>query len=116
MVTIKTNKDLYMTRGDDVYLEVEIRQRDFPYEVYEMEEGDTLYFTVRKYQEEDVDENNPILFQIVSDTNNIHIEPKYTETLSFSDYYYDVEFVSAAGEKNTIIGTNKLKLLSEVTY
>lgn len=116
MVTIRTNKDLYMTRGDDVYLDVEIRQRDFPYEVYEMQEGDKLTFTVRKYKEEDVDDSNPILFQIVSETNSIYIEPKYTKDLEFSDYYYDVQLTLDSGEVNTIIGVNKLKLLSEVTY
>ena len=36
MLIIRENRDLWITRGDDIFLDLELRQPSFPYDKYEL--------------------------------------------------------------------------------
>lgn len=116
MLIIRDNRDLWITRGDDIFLDLELRQPSFPYDKYELGEKDFSLFSVRKTRDEDIDDNNPILFQVPVTNGKIHISPEDTETLDFGDYIYDIQITFSDGSINTVIGPNILKILPEVTY
>lgn len=116
MLVIKSNRDLWITRGDDAYLDLEIRQQNFPYDIYNLKTGDSALLTVRKSREEDIDDSNPILVQIPFVDGNFHIGSKDTENLDFGNYSYDIQVTFANGDINTIIGPNIFRILPEVTY
>ena len=116
MLVIKSNRDLWITRGDDAYLDLELRQQVFPYDIYEFSKGDSAVLTVRKSRESDVDENNPILIQLPLIDGRFHISPDDTESLDFGNYTYDVQITFANGMINTVIGPNVFRILPEVTY
>lgn len=116
MLQIKNNRDLWITRGDDAYLDLEVKQQTFPYDNYELQEGDSAILTVRRSREQDIEGDNPILIQIPLVNGNFHISPKDTESLDFGNYTYDVQLTFANGYVNTIIGPNIFRILPEVTY
>lgn len=116
MLQIKTNRDIWMTRGDDAYLDLEIKQQTFPYENYELQEGDYAILSVRRSKEESKEDSNPLLIQIPLIDGNFHISPENTESLDFGNYIYDVQLTLANGNVNTIIGPNIFRILPEVTY
>ena len=116
MFVVRNNKDLWVTRGDDAYLDLEIRQQIFPYEIYNLNEGDSVLLTVRRSKDLDVDDSNPILIQLPLVDGKFHIVPENTESLDFGNYIYDIQLTFADGIVNTIIGPNVFRILPEVTY
>ena len=116
MLDVRGNKDLWITRGDDAYLDLEIRQSTFPYDIYKFVNGDVAVLSVRKSRDEDIDDNNPILLQIPLKEGKFHIRPEDTEFMNFGNYSYDVQITFADGRINTVIGPNIFRILPEVTY
>ena len=116
MLDIRGNKDLWITRGDDAYLDLEIRQQSFPYDIYEFDNGDSAILSVRKSRDENLNDENPILLQIPLEEGKFHIQSKDTASLDFGNYVYDVQVTFSDGRINTIVGPNTFRILPEVTY
>lgn len=102
MFKIDGKQNVYITRGDTATCEVGITDPNFPYDEYELEEGDYLVFTVRA-QPKQIDETNEPLIQKTLTGNQIIIESADTESLEYGQYYYDVKLIFANGDVNTII-------------
>lgn len=81
------------------------------------EDGDTVYFTVRKRQSDralvlqkimtSFDENGAAILQIAYED---------TKELYPTDYLYDVQLTDKQGKRHTIVGTNTFRLLEDQTY
>ena len=76
---------------------------------YEMQEGDSLIFTVKK-SENDKDS----LIQKIGPY--IHLEPEDTELLAYGRYRYDVQFTDANGFVDTVIEPSNFRVKKEVTW
>ncbi len=116
MLDVRGNKDLWITRGDDAYLDLELRQQTFPYDIYKFEDADSAVLSVRKSRDEDVDNDNPILLQIPLENGRFHICSEDTKDMDFGNYSYDVQVTFSDGRINTVIGPNIFRILPEVTY
>lgn len=116
MLIIKENKDLWITRGDDAYLNLELRYPTFPYNIYQFEDNDIVVLSVRKSEDIDIDNNNPILISIPLKDGKFHIRSEDTRFLNFGNYTYDVQITFSDGRINTAIGPNIFRILPEVTY
>lgn len=85
-----------IVRGDSGIITVRNNTRNF-------ETGDKIYLTVKKGINEDV------LFQIevtsfnVDGTCTIDIKPEDTETVEPAEYLYDITWIDANGNTNTLI-------------
>lgn len=93
MLTIKDNI-IKLTRGDTAIFEINIV--DSEGQPYELQEGDVIAFTVKKFA---IDENP--LIQKVGQT--IWLEWEDTKGLPFGNYLYDVQIIFANGDRDTII-------------
>lgn len=116
MLQIKNNQDIWITRGDDAYLNLEIKQQSFPYENYEIQKEDSVVLSVRRSKEDNNDEENPILFQTILNDGYFYISSENTQYLDFGSYVYDVQITFSNGDINTVIGPSIFKILPEVTY
>lgn len=97
MFSIKGNS-ISLTRGDTLFLTVALIDPDGS--EYEVQEGDTLRFAMKKRIKS---EECLILKSIPTDTLTLEIEPQDTKPLEFGDYVYDIEFTDAAGHVSTIL-------------
>ena len=106
--------NISMIRGDSESIKVSCKDAqgiDVP-----LEDGDTLYFTVKKstYTEE------KILQKIVSEFTEgvalITIFPQDTRELKIGSYYYDIQLNRANGQVKTIIPPSIFIIKAEVTY
>lgn len=81
-----------------------------------LEDGDTLYFTVKK----STNTEEKILQKIVSEFTEgvalITIFPKDTRELKIGNYYYDIQLNRANGQVKTIIPPSRFIVKAEVTY
>lgn len=104
----KINEDgtMEIIRGDSGEFEITLRQGE---EEYQLQEGDTLFFTVKKNTKTD-----EVLIQKTGKV--IFIDPEDTEGLAYGSYYYDVEFDSAGGLVDTVIPPTKFIVKQEVTF
>lgn len=84
---------IYLTRGDDAVIPVLLKVRGEP---YEMQEGDTLTFTVRKFGAEEP------LFSAVSETNEITVKHELTDGLEFGKYDADIQLTTWEGSIHTV--------------
>ena len=85
-----------LTRGD--YAELEVVIKDDEGNVYEMQEGDYLTFSMREFPEEE----SELLVQIHSITNIIVFNPSDTKNVEPGLYSADVELTTADGKKRTV--------------
>ena len=114
MLILNSNKDIWITKGDDGFISLKIQQQDFPYETYTPQDGDQVVLTVRK--SEIKSDDNPILFQSFLNDGNFFIKKEYTQGLEPGDYVYDIQITFSNGIVNTIIGAKTFRILNEVTY
>ena len=81
-----------------------------------LEDGDTLYFTVKK----STNTEEKILQKIVTEFTDgvalITIFPKDTRELKIGNYYYDIQLNRANGQVKTIIPPSRFIINAEVTY
>ena len=110
------NLNINLTRGDDAFIGLEIKQREFPYDNYELNEDDKCILTVRKFYEDNEYEENPILFEVFLVDNYFHIKPEHTNNLDFGEYFYDVQLFSSNNLTMTVIGLHSFNILPEVSY
>lgn len=102
MHTIKNN-NITLTRGDSLYITINIFKNGEPYIPVE---GDVIRFAMKaKYR--DSDDKILILKEIPNDSLLLKIEPEDTKRLSFGKtYVYDIQLTDASGNVDTfIIGT-----------
>lgn len=103
---------LKVTRGDSLPLHIDVKYSDgIP---YEMQEGDTLIFTVKSNVNLT---ENPVLLQktMTYETGpSCELLPEETE-LPYGVYKYDVELNMANGRRFTIIKPTNFRVTTEVT-
>ena len=101
MIKIKNN-NIYLTRGDTAYLQVD-------FDGYKVKEGDVVKLSVKKnFNDEEY------AFQLVMPADSVfNIIPSDTKNLTCGNYYYDIELQTTMNEIFTVIG-GTFYLLEEV--
>lgn len=104
---------LKVTRGDSLPLHIDVKYSDgVP---YELQEGDTLIFTLKANVNLT---DNPVLLQktMTSETGpSCELLPEETE-LPYGMYKYDVELnIASSGRRFTIIKPTNFRVTTEVT-
>lgn len=96
MFRVDARNNVFMTRGDDVNITVNIQN-------YTMKNGDTLTLTARRSYNDDT-----AAFSVTANgTNVLNIDHSKTNGLDVGEYVYDIELMKAEeGTRHTIIGTN----------
>ena len=90
---------IYLTRGDDASIEVDLRTGDGE---YEMEFGDTLTLTVRNT----TGDEGELIFRVESDTNTIVITHADTKEASVGQYSADIQLTTVDGHVFTVFPSN----------
>lgn len=98
-----------LTRGDTAYLSVEITNSDGS--VYDMDPGDELALSVKKYYQD----QTYVFQKIAHGIPEFKILPEDTSGLDFGTYKYDVQLNRANGDIYTVIPMSDLELQKEVT-
>ena len=107
--------ELYITRGDSYSLTVIIKDQDG--NVLELEQEDTVYFTVKKSTETSTIALQKIITSFTEEGYcNIEIEPQDTKEFRYGNYVYDIQVSYANGNVLTIIKPSRLIIGEEVTY
>ena len=96
------NDIIYVTRGDDVTLPVNLKIRG---EEYQLRDGDTLTLTVVKFQKDN--KEGTVVFSTTSSTNEIIIGHSDTEELTFGKYDADIQLNTAEGKIYTVFPRKK---------
>lgn len=104
----ENTKQINLTRGDSLYLDVDFETNGEPYSPVE---GDTVLFALKKNIE---DAECLIVKNIPTDTMVCHIEPGDTKNLDFGIYLYDIQLTTADGDVYTPIAAAKFKVTKEV--
>lgn len=89
---------IYITRGDNADLEVKVYIDEEQQTEYELQEGDTITFTVRKIAKEE----SPVIFSITSTSNRIVISHEDTNNADVGKYSADIQLNTASGDIITI--------------
>ena len=100
-----------ITRGDTPSFSIEIL--DTAGRPYELQEGDTLTFSVKRSTKV----TDPILLQKTMDASTgprFHLTQMDT-SLAYGSYVYDVELSTADGDVCTVIKPDSLTVTAEVT-
>lgn len=101
-----------LTRGD--YASFSIGMTDATGEPYELQDGDVLYFTVKKNTK-----TEEIVFQKVfeyGDTLQVEIEHDDTASEKYGTYYYDCCLVKPGERPDTFIEPSEFIITAEVTF
>lgn len=102
---------LSMTRGDNASFDIVMRLGDT---IKDFEEGDTVYFTVKK----DLDSEKELQKVITTFDEGkavVEVLPKDTKEMVFGKYTYDIQLTDKHGVVTTIIKPNVFILEGEVT-
>lgn len=112
MFTIEDNR-IYLTRGDTADISLTITQLDGS--EYEVQEGDTLIFRMKKYATK---ESSEVLIEktaLVSEGEiTFSLMPEDTLTLAFGEYRYEVELVTDADDHYTVIADMEFEVGKEL--
>lgn len=100
---------IYITRGDTLNMAISIKDQDN--NEYELVEGDTLLFTVKKSTRD-----SEVIIQKNILNKEFKIEPKDTENLPYDDYVYDVQLTQSDGDVTTVIKPSLFRVTEEVTW
>ena len=119
-MTIKESNgkvNISMTRGDSESLTVACYEKtDGGARVFlPLEDGDTVYFTVREDPESEIVLHKAIT-AFADGRAVIAIDPEDTGPLDFGDYVYDVQLTRSDGTVTTLIEPSRFRLKEEVTY
>lgn len=109
-----TNKEIYLTRGDNARMHVSATDK-ITGDSYVPQDGDTVSFSLKKK----VKDEEPLIFIEQTDHTEtgwyITFMPEHTNKLSFGDYLYDIQLITANGWVDTIIEPTKFTVAEEVT-
>ena len=103
------NNNISITRGDSAIFALSIKKDDGS--PYEIAEGDTVIFTVKKSTFD-----TKIITQKKVVDGVVRLNPDDTKDLEYGTYYYDVELTQADGFVSTVISPHKFIVEQEVTY
>lgn len=103
------NNNISITRGDSAIFALTIKKADG--KPYEIAEGDTIIFTVKKSTFD-----AKIIAQKKVVDGVVRLHPDDTKGLEYGTYYYDVELTQADGFVSTVISPHKFIVEQEVTY
>ena len=98
-----------MNRSDSVFITVTIR--DAQGKNYEMQEGDALYFAVKK-KATDV---NYAIAPMKLTTNVLELKSSDTAHLDFGTYVYDIKLVTKAGYQSTVVQSSQFTIVESIT-
>ena len=101
MLEINKN-NIKLTRGDSAVIDLVIYMPDGT--IYELEEGDKVYFGVRLLPKKAPGEQ--MLLEKEFESNEIKIESGDTAFLKYGRYFYDCSLIFADGDINTICAGN----------
>lgn len=108
-----TNKEIYLTRGDNALIHVSAK--DSEGNAYVPQTGDKIAFSLKKKIK---DEEKIIFIEQTEHTEtgwDILLLPSHTNNLSFGDYIYDIQLTTNTGWIDTIIEPTKFTVAEEVT-
>lgn len=111
MLFLGEDNTIQLTRGDTARLVVTV-QNDLTGSDYEIAEGDTFRFTVKK----SVNTTAALFQKVVQGSGQFYIQPEDTKDLAFGKYLYDVELTTAEGDVYTVIVPSTFEVLKEVTF
>lgn len=111
MLQIDSDGVIHLTRGDSAWFAVTIGN-DISGEEYVIDPTDTLTLTIKRRAKD----SEALVEKVITGSNIFHIEPEDTEGARFSNYIYDVQLTTAAGDIFTVISPTTFEILSEVTY
>lgn len=108
------NNILEVTRGDSLSFRVSLKKDN---EVIPFEEGDMVYFTVKK----STSTTKKALQKVVAEFNEdgiaeFELESSDTGSLPVGTYVYDVQYTDRYGKVATIIKPSCFRITKEVTY
>lgn len=101
--------DISLTRGDTLHLQITLTDQEG--EVYTLQDGDALVFTVKKNTSSDV-----VLIQKNILNSDITISHEDTKNMSYGTYVYDVQLTQANGDVTTVIKPSKFIITEEVNF
>lgn len=94
MLIIEGNQ-IFITKGDDGTVEMGLQVDGKP---YQMQDGDSLTFTVRELPSEE----SPVLIEITSESNNIVLRHEDTVNLPVAQYSADAQVMTSDGKRITV--------------
>lgn len=106
--------NIAMIRGDTETIKVSCKDAqgvDVP-----LEDGDTLYFTVKTSVNKEEKEMQKVITEFPDGIAYINILPDDTKSMSFRSYVYDIQLNRADGTVKTIVPESKFTIKGEVTY
>ena len=103
-----------MIRGDSEAIKVAVK--DSRGVGIPLEDGDTLYFTVKINTNTEEKILQKIVTEFIDGIAYINILPDDTKRMSFRKYYYDIQLTRADGTVKTIIPPSIFTVNAEVTY
>lgn len=106
--------DIKLTRGDTALIDLVIYTappEDVNKKVYELQDGDSVYFAVRKYPK--TGRYRDYLIEKEFKDLSITLESEDTQYLKYGQYFYDCTLYFANGEVNTILN-GRFTLTSEI--
>lgn len=106
MLTIDRDKNLMLTRGDTLLLELTL-------ENYTLQEGDSLRLAIGTGYVGEPDYSLKVSKEFDLETMTVTIPAITTKTLTNKWYNYDIELVQASGIVDTIISA-RLEMMGEV--
>ena len=107
-------KNIHMIRGDTEALQVKLQKEDGT--PYFLEEGDIIYFTVKRSPRTDKKEIQKIVTEFVDGVAHIEIKPEDTKELTSRKYQYDIQWTKADGTVKTIVPVSNFVIEEEITY
>lgn len=108
MITIRGN-NITMNRSDSVFITVTVR--DAQGKNYELQEGDTLYFAVKR-KSTDV---NYAIAPMKLNGNVLELKSSDTAHLEFGTYIYDIKLVTKAGYQSTVVQASQFIIVESIT-
>ena len=81
-----------------------------------LEDGDTLYFTVKSSVNTEEIEMQKVITEFPDGVAYINISPDDTKFMKFRSYYYDIQLTRANGTVKTIIPPSIFIVKGDVTY
>lgn len=104
MLEVVDNR-IYLTRGDSAYITISVSNADGT--AYEPVAGDKLYFRLKK----NIFGSTLLLVRAISlETFTLELSPTDTAILDFGSYRYEIELITASGDRFTVIENGELVL------
>ena len=111
MLIVHPDGSVQLTRGDSAEFEILITNK-VDNSTYTVQAEDRLVLSMKKT----LKDTAPVVLQKTITGSNLFVfEPSDTNSLSFGDYYYDVQMTTADGRVFTVIPPVLFKITAEVT-